>query len=256
MCIIYYLTTWFQAAKGDSAMHAGISTIPLILGMVVISIPVAKFTEKIGYYAPAMLVTPGFCAIGAGLLSTLSPNSDHSYWIGYQVLYGVGMGCGFQTSTLTPQTVLPRADVPLGMALMFFMQQLGGSVFLSVGQNVFSSKLVDRLSGVPGLDTEVIVNTGATDLRKIVPASELNTVVDAYSYALTRVFILTAIISACMMLPSLAVEWQSIKAKEGPEGPQKPAETTLEEGESETNDGSSVMEGRSGSNEGTTERKM
>ena len=62
--------------------------------------------------------------------------------------------------------------------------QLGGSVFLSVGQNIFSSQLVDSLSGITGLDTS------------IVPPSELGTVVNAYSYALTRVFILTATLSA------------------------------------------------------------
>jgi hypothetical protein len=68
------------------------------------------------------------------------------------------------------------------MAMVFFMQQLGGAIFLSVSQNIFSNKLVDRLSGVAGLGAETIVNTGATDLRSVVPASELGTVVDAYSY--------------------------------------------------------------------------
>lgn len=232
MSVVYYLTIWFQAAKGDSAMNAGISTIPLVLSLVIMSIVAAIFTQKIGYYVPAMLISPLLCSIGAGLLSTLSPSSEHSYWIGYQVLYGLGIGCGFQASNLAAQTVLPRADVPLGLALMFFMQQLGGSVFLSIGQNIFSSKLVDRLSGFVGLDAVIIINTGATDLRSIVPSSELETVVEAYSYALTRVFIMTAVLSACMVLGSLAVEWKSIKAEKGSGGPANPAEARLEEAES------------------------
>jgi len=37
---------------------------------------------------------------------------------------------------------------------MFFMQQLGGSIFLAVSQNIFSSRPVDSLSGIAGLDTE------------------------------------------------------------------------------------------------------
>jgi hypothetical protein len=108
---------------------------------------------------------------------------------------GSALAAAFQTSNLVPQTVLTRADVPLGMAMMFFMQQLGGSIFLSVSQNIFSNKLVDRLSGVAGLDAEAIVNTGATDLRSVVLASELSTVVDAYSYSLTRVFAMAAALS-------------------------------------------------------------
>ncbi|KAG6997695.1 TPR repeat-containing protein C19B12.01 [Physcia stellaris] len=191
MSVVYYLAIWFQAAKGDSATHAGISTIPLVLSLVIMGVVAAALTQKIGYYNPSMLLSVVLCSVGAGLLSTLKPDSNHSRWIGYQVLYGLGIGAGFQTCGLAAQTVLPRVDVPIGIALVFFMQQLGGSVFLSVGQNLFSSQLVDSLSDVAGLDTYAIINTGATDLRRIVPPSELSVVVDAYSYALTRVFVLT-----------------------------------------------------------------
>ena len=229
MSVIYYLTVWFQAAKDDSAMHAGVSTIPLVLSLVIVGIIAAIFTEKIGYYVPAMLLSPVLCSIGAGLLSTLSPSSGHSAWIGYQVLYGFGIGCGFQTSTLPAQNVLPRADVPLGLALMFFMQQLGGSVFLAVSQNVFSSRLVDGLSGVAGLDTQAIINTGATALRTIVPLDQLETVIHAYSHALTSVFVLTAALSACMILGSLAVEWKKIKGKNQTKERPKSADTEFEE---------------------------
>ena len=234
MSVIYYLTIWFQAAKGDSAMHAGISTIPLLLSLVIIGILAAVCTERIGYYVPPMLLSPVLCSIGAGLLSTLSPSSGHNAWIGYQLLYGFGIGSGFQISTLVAQNVLPRADVPLGMALMFFMQQLGGSVFLAVSQNIFSSRLVKSLSGIAGLDVEAIVNnTGATALRSIVPSDQLQVVIHAYSHALTRVFILTAALSACMMLGALAVEWKKIKGKSETQGGSKSPESKFEDSKSD-----------------------
>ncbi|KAM0806217.1 major facilitator superfamily domain-containing protein [Usnea florida] len=210
--------------SNDSAMHAGISNIPLLLSFVIIGILVAI----------SMLLSPVLCSIGAGLLSTLSPNSSHNAWIGYQLLYGFGIGCGFQTSTLVAQNVLPRADVPLGMALMFFMQQLGGSVFLAVSQNVFSSRLVQSLSGIAGLDVGAIVNiTGATALRTIVPSDQLQIVIDAYSHALTRVFILTAALSACMSLGALAVEWKKFKGKSETKGPSQSPDTEFEDSKSD-----------------------
>jgi hypothetical protein len=214
-------------------MHAGVSTIPLVLSLVIMGIVAAICTEKIGYYVRAMLLSPVLCSIGGGLLSTLSPSSGHNAWIGYQVLYGFGIGCGFQTSNLPAQNVLPRANVPLGLALMFFMQQLGGSVFLAVSQNIFSSRLVDSLPGIAGLDTEAIVNTGATALRTIVPLDQLKTVIHAYSHALTRVFILTAALSACMILGSLAVEWKRIKGKNGTKGRPKSPDTEFEDSKSD-----------------------
>ena len=234
LSVIYYLTIWFQAAKTDSAMHAGVSTIPLVLSLVIIGILAAICTEKIGYYVPAMLLSPVLCSLGVGLLSTLSPSSGHNAWIGYQLLYGFGIGCGFQTSTLVAQNVLPRADVPLGMALMFFMQQLGGSVFLAVSQNIFSSRLVDSLSGIAGLDVEAIVNnTGATALRTVVPSDQLQIVIHAYSHALTRVFILTAALSACMVLGALVVEWKKIKGRSEAKGRSESSATKFEDSKSD-----------------------
>jgi MFS family permease len=222
MAIAYYLAIWFQAAKDEDALHAGINTIPMVLAMVVASILSAKVTQRIGYYIPAIVVCAVLSSIGAGLLSTMTRFSDHSYWIGYQVLFGLGLGCGGQQASLAAQAVLPKKDVPLGLALGFLMQQLGGAVFLSVCQNVFTTALVDHLAGVAGLDAQMIVDTGATEIRNVVPAGEVDDVVDAYSFAITRVFLVAAVLSACTVVGPLLMHWTSIKdrkevevAKEG-----------------------------------------
>ena len=222
MNVVYYLSIWFQVAQGRSAMEAGIRQVPMVLSLVLFGIVAATITQKVGYYVPAMLFSPILAATASGLLSTLTSHSGAGAWIGYQVLYGIGLGAGAQTANLASQTELPRKDVPLGAAMMMFMQQLGGSVFLAVGQNVFSRQLITQLSGIAGLDTQAIINTGATDLRKTVPAHEVDTVVGAYSYALTRVFILSAALGACMMIGALMVRWRSIK--KGTLGTSKEAE--------------------------------
>ena len=147
--------------------------------------------------------------------------------------YGLGIGCGFQTSNLPAQNVLRRADVPLGMALMFFMQQLGGSALLAVSQNLFASRLLDSPSGIARLNTKIIVNTGATALRTIMPSDQLRRIIHAYSYTLTRVFVLATVLSACMILSSLAVEWKTIKEKNATKGGPKFPDTVFEESRSD-----------------------
>lgn len=213
MAIAYYFAIWFQVAKGLSAMHAGINTIPMVLAMVVSSVIAAKITQRIRYYNPSMIASAILSSIGAGLLSTMTRYSNHSYWIGYQVLFGLGLGCGGQQASLATQTVLPKKDVPLGLGLGFLMQQLGGAVFLSVCQNVFSTELVQHLRDVAGLDAQQIVDTGATAIQTIVPADKMDAVVDAYNYGITRVFLIAAILSACTILGVAMMEWKSIKGK-------------------------------------------
>ncbi|KAK5100731.1 hypothetical protein LTR70_001368 [Exophiala xenobiotica] len=132
MAIIYYLTIWFQAAQGQSAIQAGIRSIPIVLCLAFIGIVAAIFVQKVEYYVPPLLISPVLCAVGAPARSRRSRQTR-------TVIYGIGISYGFQTSNLVPQNMLAHADVPLGMALMFSMQQLGSSVFLPVGQNLFSS---------------------------------------------------------------------------------------------------------------------
>lgn len=121
MNAVYYLAIWFQAAQGRSAMQAGVRTIPLCTSLIVFGIVTAVITQKIGYYVPALLLSAIIASIASGLLSTLTPDSSAGKWIGYQIFYGCGLGFGAQTVNLVPQTVLPRSDVPLGMAMSKFL---------------------------------------------------------------------------------------------------------------------------------------
>lgn len=50
-----------------------------------------------GFYLPWVLTGTSFTAIGYGLLSTLQPDTSVHKWLGYQVLYGVGIGSAFST---------------------------------------------------------------------------------------------------------------------------------------------------------------
>jgi MFS family permease len=176
-------------------------------------------TTKIGYYVPAMIACPAVMAIGEGLLSTFSPSTPSSKWIAYQFLTGFGLGFGMQTAGLAMQTVLPREDVSIGVAINFFAQQLGGAVFVSVGQTILSNLLVHKLSGVSGLDPSEIVGSGATELAKVVPPQYIQLVIDAYNYACTRIFLCGIGLTIAALLSAFGMEWKSIKqGRQGPPG--------------------------------------
>ena len=215
MVIIYFLPIWFQAVNGSSAIHSGISTIPVVLIPVVFSLLSGGFTQRIGYYVPSMILSPIFAATSVGLMTTFTPATSHPSWIGFQCLYGFGIGTALQTYSLAAQTVLHRSDISTGMALMFFGQQLGGAIFVAVGQNIFTSVLLSKLTGVPGVDTEMILHVGTTDLRTVVPARALSTVVDAFNYSITRTFFVAVGLSAGTLPAALMMEWKDIREKGG-----------------------------------------
>lgn len=217
LIVVYYLPIWFQAVEGTSAVESGIRTLPLVLALVVAAIGGGQIVARVGYYTPFLYISSVIMPIGAGLLTTLKVDSSEGVWIGYQIVFAFGLGIGMQQASMSAQTVLAKQDVPIGLSLIFFCQMLGGAISISVGQNVLDSHLVTGLTSVvKGLTPEQIVNTGATNLRKVVPPSELHDVLVVYNGALRQVFIVALAFGCLACLGASLVEWRSVKGKQGP----------------------------------------
>ncbi|KAK3693103.1 putative MFS aflatoxin efflux pump [Podospora appendiculata] len=219
MTTFYYLPIWFQAVEGVSAVQSGIRLLPLVIGQVVGSLAGGIGIQKLGYYTPFMLFSVLLMAVGNGLLTTLQVDTSEGQWIGYQIPFGIGLGTTLQAPLLAAQTVLSLEDVPIGTALMFFSQLLGGTIFVSVGQNLFNNNFVGQLTGVPGIDVSNILKQGATKITDIAePAKTI--VVAAYNHALQKVFITGLVMTCLAFLGAAAMEWKSVKkapAKTDPE---------------------------------------
>ena len=89
---------------------------PLIAELLVGSFAAGGFSQKVGYYNPAMLAASVLMPVGAGRMSTtFQVETGHAMWIGHQVIFGFGLGLGLQQpSPGGAQTVLSRVDVPTG----------------------------------------------------------------------------------------------------------------------------------------------
>ncbi|KAK2060598.1 major facilitator superfamily transporter [Colletotrichum caudatum] len=210
MIFTYYIPIYFQAIQGVSAVESGIRTLPLVLSMTVSVAAGGGLIARVGYYTPVMLVGVSVMAVGAGLLTTLGVHSGPAKWVGYQIIYGLGMGMCFQAPNLAAQTVLKKKDVPIGASAMFFSQTLGGAVFISVGQNVLNNELVKRIRGLPGLEGVDIKGSGATTLTQL-PAAVRGPVLEAYNDALRVVFVVGLVLVCSAMLGAAGMEWKSVK---------------------------------------------
>ncbi|KAJ7617128.1 major facilitator superfamily domain-containing protein [Roridomyces roridus] len=217
LLLVYFIPIWFQAIKGTTAVKSGIDNLPQVLGVVFASLLGGVGVAAIGYYTPLMILSSILMGVGAGLLSTFKVHTGHAMWIGYQAMFGIGVGLGLQQPIMAAQTVLSLADVPTGTSVVMFMQTLGGSLFISVGQNVFTNKLVAGLKrDVPGVDPAIVLNTGATSLQGVVAAvdvSLLPAVLEVYNLALVNAFYVSVAMGALSIFGSLAMEWKSVKGR-------------------------------------------
>ncbi|KAJ5551451.1 Major facilitator superfamily domain general substrate transporter [Penicillium sp. DV-2018c] len=215
--MLYTLPLWFQGVRGTTAVKSGIDTIPMVISLVVGSILAGSIITATGYYTPWMFVAAILMSTGAGLMTTFKLDTNHAAWIGYQVLFGIGIGTGMQQPSMAAQTVLRKDEVPIGVSLMFFSQSLGGAVFISVAQSLFQNYLRANLPHVQGIDVGKVLVTGPTGLSTAVPTTKLHEVLVLYNDALRRSFIVTVAVSCLMVLPALTMEWRTIKKNKSPE---------------------------------------
>ncbi|KAH7309933.1 putative MFS multidrug transporter [Rhexocercosporidium sp. MPI-PUGE-AT-0058] len=229
--LLYYLPIWFQAIDGVSAVDSGIYLLAMLMPVVVASIAGGGLTTRIGYYAPFLILGVCLSAVGAGLLTTLEVGASAGKWIGFQIVYGFGLGFSTQAPNMAAQTVLPREDVTIGASLMFFGQQLFGAVFISVGQNVLDNQLTNRLAGIPGISRQVLESTGATELLNLIPAKYHATALGAYNDSLRMCFQVALIMACLSILGALGMEWRTVKKNLPPKKPD--GERAAEEGKGE-----------------------
>ncbi|PYI00169.1 MFS general substrate transporter [Aspergillus ellipticus CBS 707.79] len=213
--MIYYIPIWFQAIRDVTAVHSGIDSLPMILSNVFGIITASSLTTVFGYTAPFFIISSIVMSIGAGLLTTFTVDVSQAKWAGFLFVYGLGVGFGFQQGGIAAQAVLPLSKVSVGTATVMFVQMLGGSLFVSAAENVFTKHLISNLSAlnIAGLDPAEVVGAGATSFRSLVSAEDMPAVLVAYNDALVKVFQLALIMSCLSIFGAVGIEWRSMKGK-------------------------------------------
>jgi hypothetical protein len=123
-----------------------------------------------------------------------------------------------QQASSAAQAVLARKDAPTGVSLVMFMQQLGGALFVSIGQNVFTNELVDGLKHVSGIQPSEVVKIGATELINVVDPTSIKAVISPYNGTLDKVFTVSLALACVSIVGAASMEWKNIKPKPGQNG--------------------------------------
>lgn len=187
----------------------------MILSNVIGIVVSGGLTTRLGYNAPFFIASSIIMSVGAGLIATFTVDVSQAKWVGFLFLYGLGVGFGFQQGPIAAQAVLPLPKVSIGTSIVMFLQMLGGSLFVSVEQNIFTKELISNLAAldIPDFSPSDVVNGGATSIRSVVSESVLPEVLVAYNDALLKVFQIALIMGCLSIIGALGIEWKSMKPK-------------------------------------------
>ncbi|KAK8919529.1 Efflux pump aflT [Metarhizium anisopliae] len=222
--LVYFISLYFQAIQGVSAVQAGIKILPLLLATVLCSIITGGLISVIGYYNFVIIPCMILYTVGSGMITTFDVDTPLRQWFGYQVIAGLGIGAGFQIGVLVVQTVLPQEMVPVGTACVQFFQALGGAIFVAVAQTLFQNGLIDTLAKDNiGIDGKIFINSGASQIKHVLEGmgrlDALDQVLEAYMIGLRHTYYISVACAGCAFLAVLGLEWRSVK--HGPDGRKK-----------------------------------
>ncbi|KAL2132932.1 hypothetical protein VTI74DRAFT_3153 [Chaetomium olivicolor] len=248
--LVYYLSLYFQAIQGDTAVQAGIKLLPMLISVVITSVAGGGLITAVGYYNPFILPSLVMFTVGAGMITTFSLDSPLRVWFGYQVLAGLGIGIGFQTGVLVVQNTMPHEWIPQATACVQFFQSLGGAIFIAVAQAVFQNGLTEGIEkDAPGLPPQIFINSGASQIPQVLErlhASQyLTAVLTAYLQGLRNSYFITVACAGAAFFAACGLSWKKIQKRKAPGagGEEEGGEKAEAEAEEEEKKGEETKKG-------------
>lgn len=200
---IAYLPTYFQIVDGLNAAAAGYMTLPLMLGMMIMSTVSGFLASKITTIKWMPVIACAVAAVAFGLLSTIT--IDTSLWqMGLILaLLGLGVGTGQQILVLIVQNEFSVSVVGTTTAANNFFREIGGTIGSSLVGALFTANLGTKLAEYAGdLAQSIDLNALTPGMVRAMDSASQSAIQLAYNDALAPVFgwLCPLLAVACIML--------------------------------------------------------
>ncbi|MFJ5215131.1 MFS transporter [Streptomyces sp. NPDC088354] len=142
--MFFFIVIFVQTVLGYSAIAAGFAFLPVTVAIVTGAGLSTRFLPVLG---PKPFLVAGSTLAGTGMawLTFIDPGSSYVGGVlGPMVLFGFGMGLNFVTLTLTAVSGVAQHEAGAASGLLNAMQQVGGSLGLSILVTVFGTASRDK----------------------------------------------------------------------------------------------------------------
>ncbi|SCV68369.1 BQ2448_490 [Microbotryum intermedium] len=145
LAAVYYLTVFFQAAKGASPVQAGIDTFSLSFTVAPLSIITGVVIGYQGIYKAWNMIGWGLTTLGFGITSLMRYDCSKAASIGLPILMGLGLGILYSSTNFPVLAPLKASQQPHAMAFFSFMRAFGEVFGISIGATILQNSLAADL---------------------------------------------------------------------------------------------------------------
>jgi EmrB/QacA subfamily drug resistance transporter len=138
--MFFFISLYMQQVLGYSAIHAGLSYLPLALTIIVAAGLGGQLVTRFGF-KPILAAGMAFVSLGLLWFSQVSVGGGFlTDILGPSLLAAIGLGFGFVTSTIAAVSGVQEHEQGLASGLINTSQQIGGALGLAVLSTIATSR--------------------------------------------------------------------------------------------------------------------
>ena len=143
---ITYLPAFFQVVRGISPTISGLYLLPLMVGLLLVSISSGQIIARTGKYRVFPIAGTALMTVGLLLLHFMSPSTSTVFDALGMLVLGMGLGGVMQTLVIIVQNGVPHSELGVATSGATFFRSIGGSFGTAIFGAIFSNVLVSNLS--------------------------------------------------------------------------------------------------------------
>ncbi|MDI5969685.1 MDR family MFS transporter [Streptomyces sp. SL13] len=144
-----FLPLYQQSVQGASATNSGLLLMPMLLGMMVVSVVAGRMTSATGKYKIFPVIGSPLMVVGLYLLSTMTVHTTRFTSGLFMVPLGMGMGFLMQITMLVAQNSVEMKDMGVASSSTTLFRTIGGSfgvaLFGALYTHQVTATMADRL---------------------------------------------------------------------------------------------------------------
>ncbi len=209
-----FLPQYLQLVHGVSATESGLLLLPLLVGLLAMSISSGIYISRTGRYRWFPLAGTIIVTIGLALLSRLGAHTSLTIVSLDILVFGVGLGLFMQVLTLVVQNAVPVKELGVATSSVTFFRSMGGAIGASSLGAVLTAGISAELprylppAALAGGGNKVGTLIGSPAqldaLKRAHPAIHEG-IIQAYSHAIDRLFLVAVPVSVLSVIAALFI---------------------------------------------------
>jgi EmrB/QacA subfamily drug resistance transporter len=162
MSTVAFLPLFMQLGQGVNATVSGLSSLPMMAGIMSSSILSGRLVSRTGTYKPYMIGGILLTALGIYLLSRMNAQTSRLD-LGWRLLVlGIGLGPGQSLFNLAVQNAMPVSRLGVVTSSSQFFRQIGSTIGVALFGTILTNNLAHNLGKImPGVDVGRLQGMGA-----------------------------------------------------------------------------------------------